>query len=181
MFRRLAPFGVALATLALPSLAQAATSPNAIALRASDVPKNYRVILSSKQIAPELVMTKLKPKVYAKHGRLGGYVAEFAPKRSTPAVASLIVQYRNAAGAHWELQNVRARMNARHITASPVGNESFAFGYEVGKKKTQRQIYSLAFRRGAFAIEVTEIGKPNSITMDDVVRYARIVDARAKK
>jgi hypothetical protein len=180
MFRRLVPSGLALAALTVSSATYAAAAPQAISLHATDVPKNFRVVIMGKQTAAVLVATTLKPKVYQQHGRMAGYVSEFAPHHSLPAVASLVVQYRTAAGASWELQNVRRVDRSRAVTAPSIGQGTFAYSTRTGRKQNSLVVYGIAFREGVYAIEVSEDGRPGQITLSDVAHYAQIVDSRAK-
>lgn len=181
MFRRLIPCGIALAALTISTTANAAAALQSVSLRPADMPGNYHKIVMGKQSDVELVTTKLSAKVYSRHGRLSGYMAEFAPRHSLPTVASLAVRYRTSAGAHWEVQNVRSYEHANGVSVPGVGQEWFAYVLHSGTKKNRLDLYGIAFREGPFAIEITEAGRPGSVTVNDVLHYARVVDARAKQ
>jgi hypothetical protein len=103
-------------------------------------------------------------------------------------VQSTVTYWRATAGAQWQLSTSEsaAKRTLRGgqfipLSAGALGNRSAGYELEETVNGHQIDLFIVLFQRGRFAVYVAGDGLGGSVTADQVVGLARIVDHRIRR
>jgi len=176
------------AVMAIPATLVAAASARNITLKPSDLPAGYHQTtaqtVSNAQMAQKTGLSKAQ---FDQRGRLTGYDTDYVTSAAvgSPAYAGIgskAYTYKTASGAHWDFTEavaVDSGKGASRVAVARVGDESTALTGTQKSGKTTYTIDVIIFRRGATDMAVVVIGAKGKVTLNTVLHYAHIMDARA--
>jgi hypothetical protein len=172
--------------------AASSVSLKSLALKRSDLPKGFKqtkaAFVSNKVAASR---DRLSLSDLRRHGRIAAYESTFGGALSGQLASAqdAIVQYRSAAGAHWDfmLHVQRLRKQAatiprmsRVLRASSVGGERYALAVQLSKPSKSAATltdYIVVFRRGAY-VTVVVLVAGGTTQQSTAIRLAHIIDQR---
>lgn len=178
-------FAGALIAALLPLTGQAAfTSPKAVGLTLSDLPSGFHqssgAFLSNAAFAKRVHFSKAQ---FDKHGRITGYNAEFTRggTKGVTYVTSYVAAYRSASGARWDnVNSVKHDLTLGKRTSGPtIGEVSTAYIITGKQNGHSLSAYGIDFQAKTFSVTAAVVGYTGRVHLADVLRYARIVAARA--
>jgi hypothetical protein len=125
--------------------------------------------------------------VYARHGRITGYLTFLSRSRSERGPTQIfcdVDRYRTSAGPRWAVQysgamKGPARTGVTVVSRSVhgIGNAAYLAKYNHPSSSTASTVLVLAFRRGNYLVTIGVSGETR-LSVNAVVRMARIVDHR---
>lgn len=174
-----------LALLALVGATAGASSPSpkSVSLTIADVPAGYSTLLSG---SPDSKLWseryQLPVSQVTKHGFRSAYVQVFATKSDVRDVDAAVSLYSTVAGAQWEYKQIISadpELKAT-ISAPSVGTQSVAWR-GTGNSTKSKPTYDVAFRQGKFDNVVAVTSPQHALTVNDAIRYARLMAKRESR
>jgi hypothetical protein len=166
------------------ALAASGGKPQAVTLRLSDLPRGFKRAMAHTVTNTSAALANHLPlKTFTKHGRISSYEIGFARRvtRGMSYVYAETVAYRSDAGASWEYALDLSQLGKSHlqrVSAATVGEASVAFRLVQKSGKLSGTSDFIRFRRGAWVATVEVQGATGTVSMDQAVSLARVIDGR---
>jgi hypothetical protein len=160
-----------------------APSPKSVELTSADVPAGYSLLLGSRlDVTLWSERYQLPVSQVKKHGFRSAYVQVFSTKSDVRDVDAAVSLYSTVAGAQWEYKHIISaypELKAT-ISAPSVGMQSVAWR-GTGSSTKSRPTYDVAFQQGRFDNVVAVTSLKHALTVNDAIRYARLIVKRESR